>query len=289
MDNPKKTSLKFLIRRKVKKIVQNPKEILGVARLILNFWREFQHQKRYIKDFNLHLKGTHSSRRINSIIRARKLTKLKYLEIGLAHGYTFEAIKSEFKTGVDPFPKSRIKNQYSEIKIVKKTSDEFFAENKEIFDLIFVDGMHTFEQSYIDLINSIKCLAPGGVILLDDVIPGDKFSAMSDIAVCKSERLKAGSELQTWSGDVFKSIIMLVELHPQVEIRTIISPDHPQTLIWVNREFEDSFNMRIDLESYDKYADIDYEEFFEDLSKVNKIFNLQMEWHAIQQYISSVE
>lgn len=289
MDTPKKNSFKILAARKLKKILVNPIQILDLPKLLLIYIREFLHQRRFIDDYRSTLKGTHSSRRINSIIRKRNLKNLKYLEIGIAHGYTFEAVRTDYKIGVDPFPKSRIKKQTSRMKIDNRNSDDFFASNSQSFDFIFVDGMHTFEQSYTDLINSLNSITSRGVVLVDDVIPGDKYSAMPDIALCNKERMKDGEELETWSGDVFKSIIMLKDLHPNIEIRTIISPNHPQSLVWISPKHKEIFDLQKDLEFLKEYTSIDYEDFFKDLFEVNKFFNLSMEWQAINNYIKDIE
>ena len=38
---------------------------------------------------------------------------------------------------------------------IRMTSDSFFNQNKIIFDLIFIDGLHTAEQGFKDLINYV--------------------------------------------------------------------------------------------------------------------------------------
>ena len=51
------------------------------------------------------------------------------------------------------------------------TSDEFFSQNKETFDLIFIDGLHIHEQVLKDIDNSLNVLNENGVILLHDCLP----------------------------------------------------------------------------------------------------------------------
>ena len=41
---------------------------------------------------------------------------------------------------------------------VRKTSDNFFKNNKKEFDVIFIDGLHIYEQCRKDVINSLKVL-----------------------------------------------------------------------------------------------------------------------------------
>jgi len=50
----------------------------------------------------------------------------------------------------------------------KMTSNEFFQKNDKHFDLIYVDGDHSFDQVKIDLINSWNILKNGGFLILDD-------------------------------------------------------------------------------------------------------------------------
>jgi hypothetical protein len=288
VENPKKPNFISLSRNKVAKISRNPMEIFSIPRLTMVYLREFRHQRRFLSAIPHKTNVTHSSRRLNAIIRRRNFHDLKYLEVGVAHGYSFEAIRTDYRIGVDPFPKSRIRAPKENFRIESKTSDEFFRANQTLFDIIFVDGMHTFKQSYTDIINSINALRPRGVILVDDVLPGDRFSALPDIKECNFERSKAGEELETWSGDVFKSIVMLREIHPEVNISTIISPNHPQTLIWLKPDCTENFDLELDLKNIEKYSSLDYDKYFVDLSKINPIFNFQMEWASINHYIGTI-
>ena len=51
----------------------------------------------------------------------------------------------------------------------KKTSDSFFLNNKLLFDIIYIDGLHTYEACSKDLLNSFKFLNVEGYIMIDDV------------------------------------------------------------------------------------------------------------------------
>ena len=50
-------------------------------------------------------------------------------------------------------------------------SDDFFKTSKDKFDVIFIDGLHTYDQVRRDVINSIKHLKEGGYIALHDMLP----------------------------------------------------------------------------------------------------------------------
>ena len=47
-------------------------------------------------------------------------------------------------------------------------SDDFFAQNEDTFDLIYVDGSHEPEDVYRDLNNSFDVCEIGGIIWVDD-------------------------------------------------------------------------------------------------------------------------
>lgn len=84
-----------------------------------------------------------------------------YLEIGCDYDETFANIDVNQKIGVDP---KRGGN-------VRLTSDEFFATNSLKFDVIFIDGNHTYEQIRNDIENSLSCLKEQGIIIVHDMLP----------------------------------------------------------------------------------------------------------------------
>jgi len=108
-----------------------------------------------------------------------------YLEIGCFDDELFNAIKIEYKVGVDPVTGGTI----------RLTSDQFFNSNKENFDCVFIDGLHTYEQVKKDIQNSLKFLNKNGIILLHDCLPNNFYE-------------QATPRCQfTWNGDVWKTIV----------------------------------------------------------------------------------
>lgn len=93
----------------------------------------------------------------------------KYLEIGVEYGGNFANVRCEHKTGVDP--------DYSVATLATHhmTSDDFFKNNAETFDVIFIDGLHHCDQVYRDVINSMKFLNEGGYIVCHDMNPLDEI------------------------------------------------------------------------------------------------------------------
>lgn len=108
-----------------------------------------------------------------------------YLEIGVADGANLRAVRAPHKIGVDPSPGAPCTYQI--------TSDEFFRINQETFDIIFIDGLHICEQVLKDVDNALKCLNPGGIIVMHDCMPETEAQ--------QSRTPISGS----WNGDVWKA------------------------------------------------------------------------------------
>ena len=148
-------------------------------RIYYNLFVEFNNTK--ILDF----KFTYQKRwdLINEIIIINEVKD--YLEIGCDDDVLFNKINLINKIGVDPRQGGN----------VKKTSDEFFKENQKKFDLVFIDGLHQFEQVNKDIENSLKSLKENGLILLHDCLP------------CKMRNQAVPRYSHFWNGDVWKSIV----------------------------------------------------------------------------------
>ena len=110
-----------------------------------------------------------------------------YLEIGCDKDQSFSKIKIPHKVGVDPISGGSI----------RITSDNFYKTNKEKFDIIFIDGLHHYEQVIDDINNAIDILNDNGHILVHDCLP-------RTIAHQAVPRYRG-----SWNGDVWKSIVEL--------------------------------------------------------------------------------
>lgn len=175
----------------------------------------------------------YTAKRFNLLGRA--LGAKSYLEIGVESGMTFERVRITERTGVDPvfgFDTSAHANE--DTIFVQSTSDEFFAELPGVidYDLIFIDGLHTFEQAYRDLCNAILHSHPRTAIILDDTLPSDVYSALRDPKQCQTFREAAGGTSAAWHGDTFKAIFAMHDFHLGLDYRTIVGSGNPQTLIW---------------------------------------------------------
>ena len=163
-----------------------------------------------------------------------------YLEIGLYLGATFDTIRARNRVGVDPHPRFDVGRLPSGTRVFVGTSDEFFGAlpADELFDVVFVDGLHHFDQAYRDVVNSFNHLAPGGLLLVDDVVPFDEISAMHDWAAASERRRAVGDPSNSWNGDVFVTVKVLVDHHPSIRVRTIVGSGNPQAVLWRSDESE---------------------------------------------------
>jgi hypothetical protein len=189
--------------------------------------------KEVAQQAGLVLANKHSSRRIKML--ADSLQARHYLEIGVSKGITFCAVNIEQKTAVDPkfmFDISSIANDNTLFK--ETTSDEFFstlAVNHK-YDIIFIDGLHTFEQTYRDLCNSLLHCHEQTVFLIDDTKPNDVYSSIPHHGKAIKYRKNAGINSKQWHGDVFKIVFALHDFHPALNYRTIVGSGNTQTLVW---------------------------------------------------------
>lgn len=139
---------------------------------------------------------------INFLIEKNNYTS--YLEIGVntpaQPGYNWEGVKINIKHGVDP----NVDTTY------KMTSDDFFEKHiSQKYDIIFIDGLHIFEQVYRDIINSLKYLNENGVIVVHDCNPITEIT----------QRRERASD--AWHGDVWKSILKLRIEEENLDISTV--------------------------------------------------------------------
>lgn len=134
-----------------------------------------------------------------------------YLEIGVERGLCITNINAKNKTSVDPDPQYPVTH--------KMTSDEFFRQNKQVFDIVFIDGLHHSDQVDKDIDNSIRFLSTKGSIVLHDCNP------------IKEVMQRVPRETVDWNGDVWKSIVRFIDQScDDYEVFTV-DTDHGCTII----------------------------------------------------------
>jgi hypothetical protein len=138
-----------------------------------------------------------------------------YLEIGVDEGQSFCAIKAPVKLGVDPVaPRPAVALEMTKrgVTYFQQTSDVFFAESAPMalpsgVDVAFIDGLHTYGQTFRDIKNVLQHLNPGGVILVHDCLPASVEEARVAESYDEAWRLNGGGWSGLWTGDGWKAIV----------------------------------------------------------------------------------
>tara|TARA_B110000003_G_scaffold275033_1_gene316481 strand:- start:2785 stop:3576 length:792 start_codon:yes stop_codon:yes gene_type:complete len=114
--------------------------------------------------------GTHLGHSLNVMASALKYSKLKDGTIDTVDIYNVNKKNSFVHFNKLLSPIQLLKNNDIKNKIFFHTcgSDFFFEKKQKKFDFIFVDGNHTVDQTYKDIINSIKFINKNGIIIIHD-------------------------------------------------------------------------------------------------------------------------
>ena len=155
------------------------KYIFLLKRLLYYFYGE-----KFYKRLNYNWSKTPSRTEIIQKIINKQAYK-NYLEIGCDNDENFSKVYIDNKVGVDPLKGGTL----------RMTSDEFFKNNKDYFDIIFLDGLHTYEQTIKDIDNSLKVLNDKGVIIIHDCLPKKIWNQI------------VPRMYGHWNGDVWKAIV----------------------------------------------------------------------------------
>jgi len=155
-----------------------------------------------------------------------------YLEIGCNKDDLFSKVFIEKKVGVDP-------NEGGNVRL---TSDSFFNINTDTFDIIFIDGLHIYEQVKRDILNSINILNDKGIILVHDCLPNKIWEQ-------NVPRMNGA-----WSGDVWKSIVDL-RRNKNLDIYTLVADRGIGVIL--NRSNKNLLSLDIDIKKL-RFSDYYY-------------------------------
>ena len=190
---------------------------------------------------------------VQKIIRLKNYNS--YLEIGTFKDELFNSVECNKKIGVDPAFGGNM----------RMTSDEFFKNNKEKFDLIFIDGLHHYNQVKKDVINSLEVIKDGGIILMHDCLPKDYY--YQAVPRCQYD----------WNGDTWKAFLEFrskefidgccfyadqgIGVFLKRKNRNILNVDIKDFGKFKFNDFADNFEKYLNLLKYDKLIKIleDYE------------------------------
>jgi len=141
---------------------------------------------------------------INDLIRKHQYKR--YLEIGCnKRERCFDKIEAEYKICVDIQRKA--KPDFC------MPSNDFFAQNKEHFDVIFIDGLHVCEQVYRDILNSLDILSGGGHIIVHDCNPLEEAHQLEE------------RPTKIWNGTAWKAWVRLRSEREDLSMR-VVDIDH---------------------------------------------------------------
>ena len=196
--------------------------------------------------------------------------KPTYLEIGAKKGGMFLKIKARKKIAVDPVfafdyvSKSRkishilrnfsnLNNNYFEM-----SSDYFFRRCDELLqktkiDVVFIDGLHTYQQSLRDVENCLKYLKPDGVIAVHDCNPPFAAAGHPAESYEHAQGLALSGWTGEWCGDVWKTILFLRSTRSDLDV-FVLDCDYGVALI---TKGDPSVPMEFDPE---KIEDLTYED-----------------------------
>lgn len=197
------TSLEVRPRLSKDEIAENKRkwktELIKIKRQFANKWiyRVFRDWGSTTKDSYIPL---HSNINLVECVfideLVRKYRPVKILEIGCAMGTSgmifVNALQRHSGKGgklvsVDPFQdtqwgclgvknikkviKLNVKDNLLPVKHVwhKQLSSEFWASQPEEYDMVFIDGDHSYEGCKLDILGAHSCLKVGGLMVLDDI------------------------------------------------------------------------------------------------------------------------
>ena len=135
-----------------------------------------------------------------------------FLELGVATGGTSQAIRPLVKRWIGVDINDERTEKFGEF--YHCTTDEFFRTFKDSVQIVLIDADHHFESVKKDLQNSLKILAPKGLIMIHDTDPWEiKF-------------------LQDWlCGDSYKIIDYILEERKDLNVFTLPITEAGLTLV----------------------------------------------------------
>jgi SAM-dependent methyltransferase len=187
-----------------------------------------------------------------------------YLEIGVCDGTTFHAVRAARRVAVDPAftfdPEvARADPAQAGATYHPIPSDAYFtgAGRDDAFDLIFLDGLHLFDQTLRDLIHAIARLKPGGAIVIDDVLPVSYGASLRDVEEsAKFRRMSPGpEEAKAWMGDVFKLVFWIRDYLLDWDYATV-DANHGQLVLWRGPRAQDVPPLDIEAIARLEYKDV---------------------------------
>jgi hypothetical protein len=166
----------------------------------------------------------------------------RYLEVGVNEGVTFFGVEASQKVAVDPkflFDVEAARREQENSRFHEIPSDSFFGRTVDSdarFHVIFLDGLHTFEQTLRDFCNAIAFLTDDGIIVVDDVLPNSYHASLPDPVLSRKlrDRFTPGNKDGSWMGDVYRLVFFIETFFQQFSYATV-QENHGQLVVWKRR------------------------------------------------------
>ena len=133
----------------------------------INVWKNFLYK---LDKFNYLEIGTFEGRSalfVSELKNSKKIVCVDpYIEYEEAKKYNFK-MSDVYHSANDKFIKMNTKKN---IILIKKKSDDFFKNNQDLFQVIYIDGNHQYEFVKRDFKNAFNCLDNNGLLICDDFL-----------------------------------------------------------------------------------------------------------------------
>ena len=168
--------------------------------------------------------------------RLNRLSKINsaenYLEIGVNKGVTLRRVDVQRKVGVDPSFNFNTEEVDHKAELHEVTSDKYFETcgTSKKFDLIYLDGLHEYNQTLRDFFNTLSYSHENTIWLFDDTNPDSYEASLYPQRITKEVRVRTGNRDNSWMGDVYKCVFFLNKFLRDFEYATFL--EHGQTVVW---------------------------------------------------------
>ena len=182
-------------------------------------------------------KPGHTIRRLNRL--AGITGAATYLQLGW-HGHAaFTRVEVASRDFVDDefrFDVRSYRNQGAQFyEVSLEQFLTWFAKGRR-YDLVMLDDQHDWRVA-LEKVRTVFAAAAHArtVVVVDNVMPVDEFSALPDREEALRLRTESGGHGKAWHGDVYKTVFALHDLHPELDFRTMATNGNPQTVVWQGR------------------------------------------------------
>lgn len=185
----------------------------------------------------------------------------RYLEVGVHSGETFHAVRAAEKVAVDPafrFDVQAAGRADPTASFHPVPSDTYFLQRRPAdppFDVVFLDGLHTFEQTLRDLMNTVARTRPDSVIVIDDVLPSGPAAAIRDHDEFLRLHAAVPGTPDAWMGDVYRLVWFIAVFMPMWSYATV-AENHGQLVLWREPRSTTAPEMTVEAVSRVTYPDV---------------------------------